>query len=172
MNARRAEDRDVAAICRICSDGWRDTYAALYTPAEIEATIAQFYTPERVTAELVEHGTDWGGWWVAERSNGQILAAGGGGLTEPGVGELLVLYADPTLRYQGGGSAILEAVTAQQVTLGAREQWVSVGKGNAKAIPFYQARGFMLRGERPGHYVSEHNSLRYWRTLANWTATR
>jgi hypothetical protein len=28
MHARRAEERDVAAICRICADGWCETYEA------------------------------------------------------------------------------------------------------------------------------------------------
>ena len=165
MQARRAEFRDVLAVCRICSEGWRDTYAGLHTTEDIEATIARFYTPERVTAELAERGTDWGAWWVAEQDGGQIVAAGGGGLIEPGVGELFVLYADPALRYRGGGSAVLAALTDQQLTQGAREQWVSVGKSNMKGIPFYEARGFSLRGQRAAYEMQGHESLRYWRTL-------
>ncbi len=43
MEARRARVEDVEVICRICAEGWRDTYVGLHTPAEIEATIARFY---------------------------------------------------------------------------------------------------------------------------------
>ncbi len=60
---------------------------------------------------------------------------------------------------------MLEAMTAQQIAGGAREQWVSVGKGNRKGIPFYEARGFILMGERPTYEMPGHASLRYRRLL-------
>ena len=164
MVARRARTEDVEAICRICAEGWRDTYVGLHTPEEIEATIARFYIPDRVAGELTET-PEWGGWWVAEDPDGRLAAAGGGGLTDPKIGEVFVLYADPTMRYRGAGTAVLEAMTAQQIAGGAREQWVSVGKGNRKGIPFYEARGFILAGERPTHEMPGHASLRYRRPL-------
>jgi ribosomal protein S18 acetylase RimI-like enzyme len=163
MQSRRAEERDVAAICRICSDGWRETYRDLLTPEEIDAAIARFYLPERVRGELQE--TDgWGGYWVTE-SDGRVVAAAGGGMTGPGVGELFVLYVDPPERGRGAGSVALQAVTDQQVAQGAREQWASVQPDNALAIPFYEARGFVRRGERPAYEAPGRTSLRYWRSL-------
>ncbi len=96
MLARPARPVDVEAICRICSDGWRETYRDLYTEEEIEDVVQRFYTYERVRAE-VERPEGWDGWWVAEDEVGAITAAGGGGLTAPGVGEVFVLYADPAV---------------------------------------------------------------------------
>lgn len=65
-----------------------------------------------------------------------------GGITRPGVSELFVLYVDPSLRGQGVGTRLLEAITEELRHQGAREQWVSVTKGIQKGIPFYRTRGF------------------------------
>ncbi len=154
----------MAEICRICAEGWRDTYAGLHTVEEIEATVARFYTPERVAGELGET-PEWGGWWVAVDTDGRRSAAGGGGLTDPKIGELFVLYADPARRYRGAGTAVLAAITDQQIAEGAREQWVSVGQGNRQGIPFYEARGFVLAGERPTYEMAGRRSLRYRRPI-------
>ena len=81
--------------------------------------------------------------------DGRVVGAGAGGMTAPGVGEVFVLYLDPVRRGEGIGTLLLEAITAQQRSRGAREQWVSVEPRNTKGLPFYAARGFELRGERP-----------------------
>ncbi len=148
MRARKAGLADVADICRICRDGWRDTYTGVYDADEIERIVARYYSPERVREE-VQRPENWDGWWVAEDETGTIVAAGGGGMTAPGVGKVIVLFADSKRRGQGGGSAILEAVTAEQRAQGAHEQWVSVEPQNQKGLPFYRARAFRRRGTRP-----------------------
>ncbi|MGF7127417.1 GNAT superfamily N-acetyltransferase [Natronobacillus azotifigens] len=53
------------------------------------------------------------------------------------VGELFVLYLDPTRRNEGIGTKLLDAITQQQKEeFGAEKQWVSVQKGNRKGILF------------------------------------
>jgi ribosomal protein S18 acetylase RimI-like enzyme len=155
---------DVDSICRICAEGWRDTYAGLRTDDEIEDVISRFYSPERVRRELEPSGREWGGWIVAEDKDGDVVAAGAGGMTTPTAGEIFVLYVAPSRRREGAGSAVLRALTARQLTHGAREQWVSVEEGNAKGIPFYEHHGFMLAGKRAAYEMSG-LSLRYVRTL-------
>ena len=44
MRARKATADDVAAICRVCADGVRDTHPGLWPPAQIERSIEVFYT--------------------------------------------------------------------------------------------------------------------------------
>jgi len=147
VTIRKAEPRDVTGIVRVCSDGWRDTYRGLKTPEQIEAVIAEFYTPERIRREL-EPSEGWDGWIVAVDDDG-VVGAGGGGMTGNGIGELFVLYLDPARRGEGIGTLILGSITEQQRAKGAREQWVSVEPDNAKGLPFYAARGSQVRGERP-----------------------
>ncbi len=163
---RRAESDDAAGIARVCAEGWRDTYKGIYEPERIEATIAEYYTPERIGAEI-SAPEDWDGWIVAVE-HGRVIGAGGGGMIDSGVGEIFVLYLDPARRGEGIGSLLLDAITEQQRARGAREQWVSVEPENVKGLPFYKARGFELRGERPGwgSHPEEHRvSLRLMRTL-------
>ncbi len=64
MYPRRATEEDVDAICRICADGWLDTYSGLLPEERIERAIATFYQPERVRSEL-DAADGWDGWWVA-----------------------------------------------------------------------------------------------------------
>ena len=49
---RRAEPDDAEEIARVCAEGWRDTYLGIYTPEQIESVIAEYYTPERIAAEI------------------------------------------------------------------------------------------------------------------------
>ena len=144
---RRAEPHDAEGIARVCAAGWRDTYRGIKEPERIEAVIAEYYTPERISREIAApEGCD--GWIVAVEGD-TVIGAGGGGMTEPGVGEIFVLYLDPTRRGEGIGTLILDAITEQQRARGVREQWVSVEPENTKGLPFYIARGFEVRGERP-----------------------
>ena len=144
---RRAVPRDASGIARVCAEGWRDTYRDIYAPAEIEKVIAEFYTPERITAEIIAPA-GWDGWIVAVES-GEVIGAGGGGMTAPGVSEIFVLYLDPTRRGEGIGSLLLDAITERQRSQGALEQWVSVEPENEKGLPFYLARGFQVLCNRP-----------------------
>jgi ribosomal protein S18 acetylase RimI-like enzyme len=109
--------------------------------------IAEYYNPERIRSEI-EAPEGWDGWLVAVEEE-TVVGAGGGGIIAPGVGEVFVLYLDPTRRGEGIGTLLLEAITEQQRGQGAREQWVSVEPDNEKGLPFYRARGFEVRGERP-----------------------
>ena len=76
-----------------------------------------------------------------------MIGAGGGGMIDPGVGEIFVLYLDPKRRHEGVGSLLLDAITEQQRAHGAREQSVSVEPDNAKGLPFDYRRE--VRRERP-----------------------
>jgi GNAT superfamily N-acetyltransferase len=166
VRARRATTADVEAIARVCSAGWRDAYQGLLTDEEIESTIERYYDPRRIHEEVVRP-QGWDGWWVAEDESGVVIAAGGGGLTAPGTGEVFVLYADPERRGRGAGTVILDAVTDEQRRRGAGEQWVSVVEGNRIGLGFYRARGFVERG-RQGPWspdAPQRESVRMWRAL-------
>lgn len=80
-----------------------------------------------------------------------------------------MLYLDPAVRARGIGTALLQFVTDQQRGLGATEQWVSVTEGNELGIPFYRARGFVVRDRVsfPGgdDVVPEARSLRMSRAI-------
>ncbi|HEU0194464.1 MAG TPA: GNAT family N-acetyltransferase [Gaiellales bacterium] len=167
MRARRATAADIPAICWICAEGWRQTYAGHYPPERIERTIARFYTPQRVVSEIAP-APGWDGWWVAVDEAGVVVAAAGGGIVRPGEGEIFVLYADPGRRREGAGTALLDAITAVQIEKGARQQWVAVAEGNEKGIPFYEAHGFTRAGTRAPYETDDADaaeSVLFWRRI-------
>ena len=149
VRVRLATPDDVPAIVRVCSAGWRDTYADLHSAEYREDVIARFYTPERILTETRPTET-WDGWLVSELG-GEVMGAAGGGPTGPGTWEVFVLYLDPEKRRLGAGRALLAAMTAQAQAHGADTQWVSVAQDNHKGLPFYGAMGFTARETRESH---------------------
>lgn len=167
ITIQKAQPEHVAGISKVCADGYRATYMETHTQEYVERTIAEFYNHERILKEIVEKQTGWDGWFVA-LEDGRVVGAGGGGMTGPATGELFVLYLDPERRNEGIGSKLLTAITEEQIKQGAREQWVSVSKGNNKGIPFYEARGFVKDSEKRSYGISDDEdyiSLRYRRVF-------
>nr|NNM91696.1 GNAT family N-acetyltransferase [Bacilli bacterium] len=83
-------------------------------------------------------------------------------------GELYVLYVEPTRKYQGIGTLLLDAVTQELKELGADVQWVSVAKGNQMGIPFYESLGFRFYEEKKAYASLEDEdrvALRYKRSI-------
>jgi GNAT superfamily N-acetyltransferase len=164
----KAEPSHVEGIVKVCSDGYRATYADSHTEAYIERVIKEFYNPDRILEEVSCSSREWGGYFVAV-DNEVVVGAGGGGMTGDTTGELFVLYMDPGRRNEGIGSKLLDVITEQQKEeFQAKEQWVSVQEGNDKGIPFYEAKGFIYSHEQAGHgngEEEEYISLRYYRKI-------
>lgn len=162
----KATTNHIEGIARVCSEGYRQTYKNLCTEEYIERTIQEFYNYDRLRAE-VENPEGWDGWVVAVE-NGEVMGAGGGGMTGKEEGELYVLYLDPARRGEGIGTLILNEITRLQIENGAKYQWVSVLKDNVKGIPFYEARGFTYVSEKDTYGSKDTDgyiSLRYKRNL-------
>ncbi|MCE5041883.1 GNAT family N-acetyltransferase [Mammaliicoccus sciuri] len=167
MEYRMATINDVQGIIKVCSDGYHVTYKDILPEKYITQIINEFYNEQRVSKEITNIDQYWNGWFVAE-DNGQIVGAGGGGFREPHISELYVLYLDPTRKREGIGSCLLNIITDDQIRRGAREQWVSVSKGNHTGIPFYEAKGFKYQYEKPMYTLPENEnyiSLKYKRQL-------
>ena len=82
--------------------------------------------------------------------------------------EVFVLYLDPARRGEGIGTKLLNFLTDIQRDKGAKEQWVSVQKGNMKGIPFYEKRGFKKVAEKLAYSNTEEEnyiSIRYSRKI-------
>jgi GNAT superfamily N-acetyltransferase len=157
---RLARVGEEGAICAVCREGFAASSEGLLSPATIERQSQTYYDPERVRREIVTavESPRWQGYVVAVTGTGEVLGAAGGGMADGSVGQLFVLYLDLALRGRGIGSALLEFVTGQQRGAGAIEQWVSVTEGNDLGIPFYLARGFVVR-ERVPYTVADDGTV-------------
>ncbi|WP_273851954.1 GNAT family N-acetyltransferase [Guptibacillus spartinae] len=164
---KKALTEHVNGIVSVCSNGYRDTYEETHAKAYIERVIRDFYNRDRILKEVTHTTREWNGWFVALDGDNVVGAIGGGmiGLEE---GEVFVLYLDPNRKREGIGSKLLNELTKNQLQRGAREQWVSVSKGNVKGIPFYEAVGFRVQSEQESYSNLEeevYTSLRYRRSL-------
>lgn len=150
FDVRAARAGDEAGIARVCREGFAVSSGGLLGSAVIEHQAEHYYDVERLRRELAPRPNDpsWQGYVVAVSREEEVLGAAGGG-TDGHVGHVLVLYLDPPLRGRGIGTALLEHLTDQQRVVGATEQWVSVTEGNVLGIPFYRARGFVVRDRVP-----------------------
>jgi GNAT superfamily N-acetyltransferase len=157
---RLARPGEESAICNICRQGFALSSTGLLSPATIERQAQLYYNPERVRREITTAGDtpQWQGYVVAVSALDGVLGADGGGVTDGVAGNVYVLYLDPTLRGHGIGTALLNFITDQQRSAGAVDQWVSVTEGNDLGIPFYLARGFVIR-ERVPYVVADDGTV-------------
>jgi GNAT superfamily N-acetyltransferase len=166
VRARLATQDDAEAICRVCAEGYRDTYPELLEPEQIEAIVGEYCDPERIRGEIDPRPPDWSGWLVAEDDDGTLVCAGAGGMTAADVGEVFLLYAEPRLQRRGAGSTVLDLLTRRQRDAGARAQEVAVTPGNDLALDFYAKHGFVLAGRRaPSQVARAEQSLLLRRAL-------
>lgn len=167
IEVKKAEIRHIEGIIRVCSGGYRDTYKETHTAEYIERIIDEFYNFDRIRDEILNTGDHWNGWYVAIECE-TVVGAIGGGLINRDSGEVFVLYLDSKRRGEGIGTLLLNELTEIHKSKGATQQWVSVGKGNDKGIPFYEARQFVLMNEQKqyaAHENEEYISLRYFRKI-------
>ncbi|HLS10317.1 GNAT family N-acetyltransferase [Lentibacillus sp.] len=160
----KADERHISGIAKVCTDAYWATYGDSYPEDYIRRIVEEFYHTDRISKEVVVSNRYWGGYFVAVE-NDEVIGAGGGGMIGKTAGEIFVLYLDPDRRNEGIGSKLLNIITNQQKEFGAKEQWVSVKRGNQKGIPFYEARGFTFKNEKPGYWDKTYTSLRYHRFI-------
>ena len=166
VDIRRASAEHVEGISRVCCEGCLDTYEGIRNIENIKRNNQRFYNYDRISKELVE-GDGWDGYIVAVDGT-EVVGAIGGGMIDNDKSEVFVLYLDPARRGEGIGTKLLNFLTAIQRDKGAKEQWVSVQKGNMKGIPFYEKRGFKKVEEKLAYSNTEEEnyiSIRYSRKI-------
>lgn len=167
IQVKKAEIEHINGIIKVCSEGYRDTYKETHSDEYIERIVNEFYNYERIHNEVMHTSSGWDGWYVATEEN-IVVGAIGGGLISKEQSEIFVLYLDPNRRGEGIGSQLLLAITEIQRSKGAINQWVSVAKGNAKGIPFYEAKQFQFVQEQTSFANMDNESyvsLRYCRAI-------
>jgi ribosomal protein S18 acetylase RimI-like enzyme len=167
VTIQKATEEHIGGIAKVCIDAYWATYSELLSSEYIQRMIGKFYTYDQILNDITTTNRQWNGWIVAV-DDGKVVGAGAGGMISENHGELFVLYLDPDRRNEGLGSMILDAVTNELISYGAKEQWVSVTKHNNKGIPFYEAKGFICVHEQPEYGVlngEDYMALRYHRMI-------
>ena len=130
---------DVDAVCALARTVWQATYPALISQAQIDAMLADRYSPQRIRAQL---GDSRQAWWVALQ--GAVPAGIAHVLLEGVRCKLDKLYVHPDHQRQGIGAALLHAGADWARAHQARHLWLQVNRGNAQAIRAYEKYGYKI----------------------------
>jgi ribosomal protein S18 acetylase RimI-like enzyme len=137
---RPASEAEIPALRALAERIWRESYAALLTPAQIDYMLAWMYAPETIAREMSE-GAIWETAWLAEELIGFHSCT-----PEPQSQQwkLNKLYLLPEQQGLGLGQQLLDRVHALAAQWGARQVWLQVNKQNARAIRAYERAGYVV----------------------------
>ena len=154
MRVRPAVIEDAADIRSVAVEAWHDTYAGELRDETIEAFLDRSYSLERLHRRI---GSDL--FVVAVDDDDGAIVAFANGRPEADRYDLLAIYARPSWRGRGAGSALLEAVRERA---GAQPIAADVLLGNRKGETFYEARGFVPGETLEVQLFDEIAVLRRW----------
>ncbi|MDZ4375767.1 MAG: GNAT family N-acetyltransferase [Phenylobacterium sp.] len=146
----RASPDDAAGLAALGAQTFRETFAHLYPPSDLEAFLAQAYGLERTQADLADPAKAV---WLVEQDGRDIgyALAGPCELPHPDVtpacGELKRLYFRQTAQGAGLGGRLFRQVVDWLQSDGPRAVWIGVWSENFGAQRFYQRHGFQVVGE-------------------------
>lgn len=151
LTFRRGSAEDAEALARLAARTFLETYRdfeevqdnAAYVAEHFQVpAIAALLLDPRCTTLLAESGRHLAGYAVLRAGTTPPCVTGANPLQL----ERFYLGAEATGR--GEGARFLRAVQAEARILGALTLWLGVYHRNARAIGFYEARGFRRVGER------------------------
>jgi diamine N-acetyltransferase len=135
---RSASEVKIPELRELAERIWRESYAEMLTPAQIDYMLAWMYAPETIAREMQE-GVIWETAWL----DGEMI--GFHSCTpEPEARrcKLNKLYLRPDRQGLGLGQQLLDHVHALAAQAGARQVWLQVNKRNARAIRAYERAGY------------------------------
>ena len=166
ITVRSATVDDIEAMAAVHAAGWRKGFAGI-VPPELTPTsdlLAKLLRerfadpgPTRIVAEL-------GGEVSGFCNYGPTRDAG----SDPGVGEIYVLFVDPAAWRQGVGRTLVRRALADLERHGCREATLWSAAGNARANRFYEALGFAPDGaEQTREQFGNVREVRFRRALGD-----
>jgi len=137
---RSASEAEIPALRALAERIWRESYAALLTPAQIDYMLRWMYAPEAIAREMGE-GTIWETAWL----DGELIGFHSCTLESQAKRlKLNKLYLLPEQQGLGLGQQLLDRVHSVAAQHGARQVWLQVNKQNARAIRAYERAGYVV----------------------------
>ncbi|WP_321786208.1 GNAT family N-acetyltransferase [Burkholderia pyrrocinia] len=170
ISIRSANIDDAQAIADFHVKVWRHTYRDL-APAHAHVVLDEDYRGKRWREKLASN--DSSQLVLVAQTDDRIVGIGAAGApSEPtfeGRGEIKFLYVDPEYKRRGIGRTLLAQLATHLSGLRYRGAALSVVKGNASAIAFYEALNARVAGETidAGPIWRSHNIVMVWDDLAD-----
>jgi ribosomal protein S18 acetylase RimI-like enzyme len=135
---RLAVAQDAVEIGNVARRTWNDAYAGIIPPENQERLLGRWYAPAALEKAIGRRES----WFYVAVVQGEVIGFAQFIMGENGRGELTRIYVLPEWQRREVGSGLLREGLAALSTQGAGEVFVHVEKGNARAIGFYERRGF------------------------------
>lgn len=147
---RRANVADAQVVAEIGARTFRETFAHLYPPEDLEDFLAEAYSLDQTKADLADPAKAV---WLVE-ADGAVVGyalAGPCGLPHaevtPACGELKRFYLLKTSQNGGTGRRLFAEIMTWLERDGPRDLWIGVWSENLGAQRFYARHGFSKVGE-------------------------
>jgi GNAT superfamily N-acetyltransferase len=154
IDIRQATLEDAELLARLGAALFIQTFAPLNTPEDMAAYLPTAFSPVIQAAELERKGTIC-----------LIAVIGGGGETPVGYAqlaesnppdcvaegnpiELVRFYVDAAWHGQGVSPVLMEEILGRAAEGGHDSIWLGVWEKNARAIGFYEKKGFAIAGRK------------------------
>ncbi len=152
LTIRTATPNDITHLVELASNTFRETYRLLDDPADIEAYVAEAFTPQTFAAILQDPSSVL---LVALCGEGQCVGythiahtTAPPCVTGPAPVELARLYLRQSVIGKGYGAALMRAVHAAAQRAGCKTVWLGVYDRNEHARQFYMRWGFVDVGTK------------------------
>jgi ribosomal protein S18 acetylase RimI-like enzyme len=130
------------ALRELATTIWRECYAAIITPAQIDFMLAERFSDDALARLTADAEHQLAVLWLGKRAVGYCGSGPGG---EPAAQKLGQLYLLAEMRGRGLGRLMLAEVEQRARSRGAERLVLQVNKQNAAAIAFYQRQSFTIR---------------------------
>lgn len=147
---RRAGPADAETLSALGALTFRETFAHLYAPQDLEDFLADAYGLERTRADLADPAKAS---WLVEVGGEPIGYALAGPCSlphddvTPACGELKRIYFRKSSQGGGLGGKLFAEVMAWLLADGPRDIWIGVWSENFGAQRFYERQGYAKVGE-------------------------
>ncbi len=170
ISIRPADIDDAQAIADLHVKVWRHTYRDL-APVRVHAVLDEHYRGRKWREKLASNERDQ--MVLVAEADGSIVGIGAAGApSDPvfnGRGEIKFLYVDPEFKRRGIGRQLLARLATHLEASRYPGAALSVVKGNAAAIAFYEALSGRFAGEYidPGPVWRSRNIVMVWDDFAS-----
>lgn len=137
MTIRRATPDDVDGVHDVARASWTADYPDILSRETAEEGVSEWYTPERLRADLDDPRT----WLFVVESDGRV-AGFAHALVDDEEGHLLRVYVHPDARRAGIGRRLVERVGEEMASLDVERVNAMVLAANDPGNDFYADLGF------------------------------
>jgi GNAT superfamily N-acetyltransferase len=133
-------DADIAPVCALAREIWRQHYPGIITVKQIEYMLGQRYSPAVIRSQLRSGEA----WWDKLEVGGELCGFASYERGEARAMKLDKLYVHQIVRGKGYGAAMIEHVGGAARRHGMSRLYLQVNKFNHGAVAAYLRAGFVV----------------------------